>query len=151
MGIDALYLAIIGCNGIVGAATPAVANMLAALANPIHILLELAHPQAWRRACKVLPGWMITDVAHDVLRHAYKTIAWIDASIRAHGKGILHAVHECADGAPAGEYASAVVADISDLYTVKVLKVPIQQIDQQLAVLLGRERPSIRIVAAQRW
>ena len=82
---------------------------------------------------------MITDVAHDIFRHANKAIAWIDASVRAHGKGILHAVHE-GDGTPASEDASAVVVDIPDLNLVHIFQVLIQQIDQQLSVCLGRER-----------
>ena len=89
---------------------------------------------------------MITDIAHDELRHADKAIAGVDASIRAHRKSILHAVHEGADRAPTGEDASTVVVDISNFYLVHVFQILIHQIDQQFSVLLGRERPFVRFV-----
>ena len=54
MGIDALYLAIVGRYGIVGTAAPAVPDMFAALAFPVHVLLELAHTDGSRGGGKVL-------------------------------------------------------------------------------------------------
>ena len=130
MGIDALYFAARRNHCIVGASSSAVSDVLALLAFTVHIILELVHVLPGLRLGQVFHARMVPDIAHDILGHSYKAIAWIDAPIRSHSKGVVHAVHKGADCAPAGKDAPAVVIDVSDFNPADVLQILVKKIDQ---------------------
>jgi len=88
-------------------------------------------------------------MAHDIFRHSHKTVAGIDAAVRAHGKGVLHAVDEGADRTPAGQDTASIVVDVSHLNLVHVLQIPVHQIDQEISVLFRGKSPPFRLVALQ--
>jgi len=120
--------------------------MFAALAFPVHVFLKLEHALACCRARQIISRWMITDISHNVFRHTHKTIARIDASVWTYRKSILHAIDKGAYCTPTSEDASAVVIDISNFNLAHIFKILVQEIDQQLAILFGRECPFLRLL-----
>jgi hypothetical protein len=132
MGVDAFDLAVGGRYGVVGAASPAVADMLAALTFLVHILLEGSHAHTRCRLCQILLAGTIPDMTHDVFRHSHEAIAGIDAAVRAHCKGILHAVYKGADRAPSCEDTPGVVVDVSYFYLGHVFQVLVQQLIERI-------------------
>ena len=71
----------------------------------------------------------VPDVAHYIFEHSHVPVAGINTAIRAHGKGVLHAVYESADRTPAGQDTSGIVVDVSHLYLVHILQILVQKID----------------------
>jgi len=125
--------------------------MSASFALFVHPLFEILHPPSRIGPREVCLGRPVSDVAHHPLRHPDKPVAWVDAAVGAHGEGVFHAVDVGADRPPAGEDASSEVVDVPYLDLVHILQVLVEEVDEELAVLLGIEGPLIGVVALQRW